>query len=84
MREKENKIWVGSNQGLFVFSDINSIPQHFSTKTHTWFPDDEILSIYQDNNGIIWLGTRNAGLFSVNQRNVFDEKGLQFKQFKAI
>ncbi|MEM7371905.1 MAG: two-component regulator propeller domain-containing protein [Bacteroidota bacterium] len=79
---QDKQLWVGTNQGLFVFSESSINPQHFSMDSHDSFPDDEILSIMEDDRGIMWMGTRNAGLFSVSQTNVFDQRGPQIHRFE--
>ena len=60
----KGEVWVSTSEGdLFVF-DLNgkylrSIVSDFSKKT-------VITSIFQDNDGLVWLGTNDSGLMNYN------------------
>lgn len=64
--ENVNKTWVGTaNNGLFLIStDINGkeyVSQYNKNPyDNSTISDDEITSIYEDKNGIFWIGTGNG------------------------
>jgi signal transduction histidine kinase/ligand-binding sensor domain-containing protein/DNA-binding response OmpR family regulator len=79
---KGNQLLIGSNHGLWFYDKKENIYQHFSKATHDWMPDDDVLSICEDDQEVIWVGTRNAGLISIKQRNLLDDRKLQIQHFK--
>ncbi|MBT3243046.1 MAG: response regulator [Bacteroidetes bacterium] len=78
----DNSIWVGTNKGLWVFDNSLAYPLQFSKESHDWFPDNEILAIYEDNDGIIWIGSRNSGLFSMSERQALAGNNLILNHFQ--
>ena len=57
--DHNDKIWVGSTAGLFLYEDEKDHFQHI--------PEMEYIFIYdmlEDQNGVIWLATYNNGLIS--------------------
>ena len=69
--DKENKLWVGTTNGLFIIDLFSFALSHrnFDYKYIRNLSDptlsiaDKINSIIGDNNGEIWLGTDGSGLF---------------------
>lgn len=78
---KDNSIWIGTNQGLFLFEDANSKPVHYSKDKNEWLPDNEILAIHQTKKGKIWIGTRNAGLLSIDSKFYISEESIKTDRF---
>lgn len=80
---------IDSRQGLWVGSDGGGLAlkrtgqesfQHFSSKSRLPLPSDKIRCLYEDRQGLVWVGTYDAGVF------VFDPvKGVikHFRQDKA-
>lgn len=66
--DTHNTLWVGTSRGLYVFDRVTEIFTIFSLPENqaTPFKEDKIMSILQDSNGNIWLGTFNDGLFKLN------------------
>jgi ligand-binding sensor domain-containing protein len=64
----DNSVWVGTNIGLLVYRDFNSTPEHFDKTRTPWLPDNDVLSIFEDEVGIVWIGTRGGGMVSLNRR----------------
>ncbi|MEO7313151.1 MAG: two-component regulator propeller domain-containing protein [Chitinophagaceae bacterium] len=62
--DMNGKLWVGTNTGLDLFDPAT---QQF-TRVYAGFPElkDEIWEIYNDPEGMLWIGTYNNGLFQVN------------------
>ncbi|MGL1888127.1 MAG: response regulator [Reichenbachiella sp.] len=73
-------IWVGTNEGIFVFKLGGLDWLKLDSNTIAGFPDDEILSIQEDNKGRIWAGTRNSGLLEI----VVDELLVDVSSIKVV
>lgn len=67
----QNGLWVPSSQGLYYFDRRT---EHF---THRFQHDDSsrdsldsdnVMSVYQDRSGVLWVGTENTGLNILNFR----------------
>lgn len=58
----KNYVFVGSNQGLLVFS-LQGKLLYTVDERNSNFIDHDILSIYEDSKNTIWVGTRNSGLY---------------------
>ncbi|MBN2166240.1 MAG: response regulator [Marinilabiliaceae bacterium] len=62
----DKKIWLGFDNGLFIFDPEKKNIHNIKTK-HTDFFNKEnnnsISIIFEDNKGIKWIGTQNNGLF---------------------
>lgn len=83
----DNKIWVGTNEGLKIFdTQTNQITKlSFDHRNIHSLNALEVKSIFIDKNGIYWLGMigggvnkhdKNLNLFNFVQSNVFDNQGL--------
>ncbi|MGA9291851.1 MAG: two-component regulator propeller domain-containing protein [Ignavibacteriaceae bacterium] len=63
-KDKTGKLWVGTVEGLYV---IDLKPKKFIRYVHNpedpnSISDNQITSIAEDSNGVIWLGTFNHGI----------------------
>lgn len=70
MIDKSQKIWFGSNNGISIWDK----------STNTWkriLLSKNVLTIFEDSNGNIWVGTYAAGVFLV------DKNGVIKKQYKS-
>ncbi|TCO04053.1 two-component regulator propeller domain-containing protein [Natronoflexus pectinivorans] len=68
MRDKTGRLWVGTNSGLDIFD-----PQRFQHRSAPLggieaelLDRKEITSVFEDESGIIWVGTRHHGIFKLN------------------
>ncbi|NOG46718.1 MAG: hypothetical protein HND50_15865 [Calditrichaeota bacterium] len=68
-KDSERNLWIGSGNGLIFynqnekkFSKYNNDP-----KDPTSLSSDQILNIFEDRSGIVWLGTSNNGLNRFNK-----------------
>lgn len=61
-RDSQNQIWAGSRRnGLFLINNVKT--QQFKTDRfgQHGVNSNEILSLYEDNSGILWIGTARGG-----------------------
>lgn len=72
--DSSNYLWIGTKLGLTVYNTDNE--SFFKINTHNCdsFSDDDILSIFEDNAGVIWLGTRNSGIISGKRLDIIQNK----------
>jgi len=67
--DKVGQIWLGTNNGLFLYNPKNNqvqkinLPQNLS-------PNQEIWSIYMDDDGLVWVGTYANGLYTINSQTL--------------
>ncbi|WP_026905084.1 hybrid sensor histidine kinase/response regulator transcription factor [Pedobacter glucosidilyticus] len=60
-----NKLWIGTNEGLFIMDGLNpnsKISRYISTTEKTSISANKITAILKDKAGILWLGTQSNGL----------------------
>ena len=74
--DKQNTVWLGTPNGLFQMSSLQNGQQEFKSI----FPNKEIniISLFEDVNGMIWIGTFGQGLFCLSGK----EHGLNYEQQK--
>jgi ligand-binding sensor domain-containing protein len=70
-------MWFGTQDGLnrydgYQFTVLRQDPQDANSLSH-----NNILSLYEDQTGLIWVGTFNAGL------NSYDPRTERFRRFRA-
>lgn len=83
VREYDKKIWIGTNDGLYIYDLTNKEYRHLSMEKG--LADNGIASIQQDQQGMIWIGT-DHGLCRYNPQtgntqNYFIDNGLQSNEF---
>ncbi|KAA3613033.1 MAG: GAF domain-containing protein [Calditrichaeota bacterium] len=72
--DSEKNIWIGTGSGLSIY---NQKEKSFSNIVHdplrtTSLSENLIFSIYEDNAGIMWIGTKGNGINKLNkQKSVF-------------
>lgn len=70
--DKAQKLWVGTDKGLNRLQNLSSensaIQQYLFNQEEV--TGDDVLSIYQDTNEIIWVGTKYNGLFSFQNNSL--------------
>ncbi|MCB0753739.1 MAG: hypothetical protein KDC52_19860, partial [Ignavibacteriae bacterium] len=74
MHDSKGKIWITSDKGLFCYHKKDKKFEQF-TKQNSNISDDVTISIYEDNSGFIWVGTRSGGV------NKLDKKSKTFKNY---
>ena len=63
-----NKLWIGSNDGLFIIDGLRpneKINRYATSSAQKSLSGNKITCILNDENGIIWLGTQENGLNKV-------------------
>ena len=64
--DKAGWIWVGTMSGLYKFypDSLLANPQNFHlfTKKNSTLRDDDVIAIYEDYKGKIWIGTSGSGV----------------------
>jgi signal transduction histidine kinase/ligand-binding sensor domain-containing protein len=58
------ELWIGTNKGLFVLDKTSTRPQ-----LQPALGSNSILSIFQDREGDLWVGTETSGLEVLRQQN---------------
>ncbi len=66
--DSQNRVWVSTYAGLMLLDGANS--RIYDTKNG--FPDNFIRLVYEDYEGSIWVGTKNAGLIKFNSLDSWD------------
>lgn len=67
-------LWIGTDKGFTVY---NTIEKEFFTITQensSHFSDNDILNIFEDNDGVMWFGTRNSGILKADKKDILSEK----------
>ncbi len=84
--KEDNNLWIGTLSGLFVYNPETGkdrrLPLPDSDK-----PFDEIHALYLDSDRLLWIGTYNEGVFTVdpNTRNVEKVKSwVRFNRSETI
>ena len=75
---KKNKMWVGTFEGLDKIDIATGKVVHYKhlTGNANSISDNYVMSVLEDRNGIVWIGTHHSGL------NRFDPATGKFKNFK--
>jgi len=65
--DKKDNLWIGTTTGVEILPNARVISdKKVNTKLLKLNADYNILSIYQDNQGLIWLGTYGSGAICYN------------------
>jgi signal transduction histidine kinase len=83
--DKENKIWMGTEKGLYKLNGETGAIIHIYNKKNG-LVNDTIYSITEDNNGNLWCGT-NKGISEIDKTgkisNINASAGLQGNEFNT-
>ncbi|WP_299895097.1 hybrid sensor histidine kinase/response regulator transcription factor [uncultured Aquimarina sp.] len=94
--DSENNVWVGSVKGLFKIDisgkesfSITSMRDQMTGDYYDPLISNHILSIYESSNGLLWIGTKGAGLCKFDKtKNTFfwcnEELGLKEENVAGI
>jgi two-component sensor histidine kinase/ligand-binding sensor domain-containing protein len=75
----KNKLYVGSNNGLYIYDNEFKLQHHINK--NNGLPENEIYSIIIDGkNDFIYLGTKK-GIFKIYSGSIDDKKDYLIKQF---
>ena len=76
--DKQNTVWFGTPNGLFQMNNLQNGQQEFKSI----FPNKKInvISLFEDVNGVIWIGTFGQGLFCLPDEQIgFDNQQQKIK-----
>ena len=63
-------LWFGCDRGLFRLDPKNANQPMMEPKLDVQLSRDDYLSIYEDEEHIVWIGTRQGGMYSLNNQDV--------------
>lgn len=72
--DAKDYLWIGTNAGLTIYNTKNNEFFKINSENCNSFSDNDILSIFEDNEGIIWLGTRNSGIIKSARNKIITKK----------
>ena len=78
---KQGDIWFGTQSGLNRITQAGEIETYFYDDKLDY--GDDILSVFQDNQGVIWAGVKAKGLFKL-QNNTFKQVNLYVNKTKVV
>ena len=69
LRAKDGSIWLATDQGLALFDEENENFYTYKNSSDKYsICDDNIINLYEDRHGVIWVGTFNGiSKFSINK-----------------
>jgi len=79
-------IWIGTNAGLSYFHIKTNKLLNFDYRADktSFLTDNDIISLFMDDQANLWIGTRNSGLIIVNSNEVLSNgnkaKAISYKQ----
>ena len=81
---KDGYLWLGSDEGLVRYNGSDF--EVFNSKNTSAFQDSFITSIYSNNDGTLWVGTRNGFLIKYENQKFtgYSIPELKNKQINAI
>lgn len=75
--DRNQNIWVGSSEGLIVFTSEFSSPEEirffFYNTENTNLTNSNISDIYEDRNGLLWFASFGGGLFRLAKEYILFE-----------
>ena len=68
--DHEENIWIGTKKGVFKISkDFKVLKKFPAENTESSLGEGDIYTVYYDNDGYIWAGSSNSGLYKINIEN---------------
>lgn len=85
--DSNGDLWIGTSIGLYRVNGAtleDLVIYRTSANDFYTLPNDYILNIFEDNSGLIWIGTQSAGISTLNEElpkfttvNYVDKAGFQ-------
>lgn len=72
---KNGNICIGSNNGIYVLNDKNTIIKHIDKKMG--LEGKEVRSFYEDGEGKLWIGTYGGGVYCYNKNTLTSINNLK-------
>lgn len=72
--DKRQLLWIGSNNGLSIYDTVND--RLYDLDKKNGLPDNDIMSIMQDDSHTLWLGSKN-GLLKITP--LYSEKDWRYQ-----
>jgi ligand-binding sensor domain-containing protein len=71
IQDKEGILWAGTGSGLFMFekAPASFLLDDAELQELNILGNNNVLSLYEDNSGLIWIGTAEEGLYIFNREN---------------
>ncbi|HKJ81936.1 MAG TPA: two-component regulator propeller domain-containing protein, partial [Ignavibacteriaceae bacterium] len=70
LEDDKKRIWVGTADGLNLFDNYtNDFTVFKNNPTSNSFYDNAVLTLFEDREGTLWLGTWMQGLFKYNEKS---------------
>ena len=68
VRSKNNDMWIGSNKGLYHYSHKRKRLKHYTSKIYDPYGlfSDQVITLLEDKNGVLWVGTKDAGIHKLS------------------
>ena len=75
--DKHGNIWIGTNQGVYITSVKGELLQHIHTASTPSLSNNTILTIIQDRDHNMWIGTLGGGVnyIKFNENNSISKTG---------
>lgn len=77
-KDKNQRIWIGTwGRGLNLYDRTTGVTEHFTSGLagNNYIPNDFVHTIFEDNNQLIFLGTRDGLLISLEEGHAFVRPG---------
>jgi signal transduction histidine kinase/ligand-binding sensor domain-containing protein/DNA-binding response OmpR family regulator len=81
---KNNGLWIGTDAGLSHYNAITNEVLNFPYNAgfKSFVADREIMSLFSDDNGNLWIGTRRNGIVIVNEQSILLQgKNAEYTQY---
>ncbi|KJD34696.1 hypothetical protein PK35_02750 [Tamlana nanhaiensis] len=76
--DKQNNLWIGSNEGVHVFTTHGDTLNIKKSNTEgVGLSDNNVLCFEEDNNNQMWIGTRNGGLNILNTSSFLNSNTIK-------
>lgn len=77
-QDNQGFIWIATNDGLYRYDGYTLVPHRHDAANTNSPSDDNLLTVYKDRNGILWIGSASGGL------DRFDPTQGSFTHFSHI
>lgn len=71
-KDRNNGLWVGTTEGMYYYDTqtFNLTYYPFQRKKETFIPDNDVISLFIDQEDNIWIGTRNNGVSIAKREDI--------------